>query len=193
MAARAHRDQRRPDGTPYLGHPLQVCELLSLTGAAQETLVAALLHDAVEDSALTIGEVVARFGLPVGELVASLTEDERIDDWADRKAAQRLEVAGAGAEAVAIYAADKLSNLRQMRTLYAEHGEAVIELHKAPSLDARVAAWRADLEMVEATAPESPLLAPLRDELASFQAERAQGLARDRQALEPGQEARAGG
>ncbi len=181
VAAEAHRDQRRRDGTPYLAHPLRVCELLALAGADEQTLAAALLHDAVEDSALTIGEVVARFGLRVGELVAALTEDERIDEWVARKDALRAEVAEAGPDAAAIYAADKLANLREMRDLYAVHGEAAIDLHKAPTLDLRVAAWRADLEMVVGVTPQLALVGTLEDELSVFEAERAQAAARRRQ------------
>ena len=181
VAAEAHRDQRRRDGTPYLAHPLRVCELLALAGADEQTLAAALLHDAVEDSALTIGEVVARFGLRVGELVAALTEDERLDEWVERKDALRAEVAQAGPDAAAIYVADKLSNLREMRDLYAAHGEAAIDLHKAPTLDLRVGAWRADLEMVAGVTPRLALLGALEDELSAFEAERAQGAARRRQ------------
>jgi (p)ppGpp synthase/HD superfamily hydrolase len=181
LAAEAHRDQRRHDGSSYLRHPLQVCELLALAGADEQTLAAALLHDAVEDSALTIGEVISRFGLRVGELVAALTEDERIEEWPARKDALRHAVAEAGPDAAAIYAADKLSNLRELRALYAEHGEAAIDLHKAPTLDLRVAAWRADLEMVAAVDPQQDLARALGDELAGFEAQRAQAGARRRQ------------
>lgn len=181
VAAEAHRDQRRHDGTPYLAHPLRVCEMLALAGAREQTLAAALLHDAVEDSGLTIGDVVERFGLEVGELVAALTEDERIDEWRPRKDALRAAVAQAGPEAAAIYAGDKLSNLREMRALYAVHGESSIDLHKAPTLDLRVGAWRDDLEMVAGVSPQPALVEVLREELAAFEAERAQGAARRRQ------------
>ncbi|MFI5122188.1 MAG: HD domain-containing protein, partial [Vicinamibacteria bacterium] len=169
----AHRDQQRHDGTPYIAHPLSVCELLARHGAPEPVLVAALLHDAVEDSEVTVGEVVERFGVAVGELVAALTEDEGIDDWVARKDALRAQVAGAGAPAASIYAADKVTNLREMRGTYAAHGEAAIDLHKAPTLDLRVAAWRADLELVERLA-EPGLAAELRAELQGFEQQRMQ-------------------
>lgn len=174
VAARAHLGQRRPDGAPYLSHPLRVCDLLAEAGGTRTQLAAALLHDAVEDSELTVGEVVERFGVEVGELVAALTEEEAIADWAERKRALRAQVAEAGPQAAAIYAADKLANLRDLRDLYGRLGEDAIDLHKAPTLDARVAAWRQDAEMVDEVAPGLGLNSVLRSELESFAQRRAQ-------------------
>jgi (p)ppGpp synthase/HD superfamily hydrolase len=172
LAADAHYGQRRNDGSPYLGHPLRVCELLAHAGAGESTLAAALLHDAVEDSDLTVPEVARRFGPEVAKLVAALTEDESIGDWVARKDALRAQVAMAGPSAAAIYAADKLANLREMCELYAEHGEASIDLHKAPTLDFRVDAWEQDVEVVARIAPSLPLLPVLCKELAAFERQR---------------------
>ncbi len=172
VAADAHRGQTRAGGSPYLGHPLRVCELLAQAGAPRTMLVAALLHDAVEDSELSLGDVVERFGVEVGELVGALTEDAAIEAWVERKQALRTQVAEAGESAAQIYCADKLANLAEMRALYAELGEAAIDLHKAPSLDLRVAAWRADLEMVERVAAGFELARGLGDGLDAFAAER---------------------
>jgi HD domain len=172
-AAAAHRGQTRHDGSPYLAHPLRVCELLAETGADEVTLATALLHDGVEDSELTVGDVVEHFGVEIGELVAALTEDASIEVWVERKDALRAQVAGAGARAAAIYAADKLANVGEMRALYAERGEGAIDLHKAPTLDLRVQAWREDLEMVDRIAPGLALADGLRSGLAAFEAQRA--------------------
>ncbi len=136
-----------------------------LADADDVTLAAALLHDGVEDSELTVAEVRERFGPEVANVVAALTEDERIDDWVERKNALRAQVGAAGARAVAIYTADKLSNLRELRRVYALRGEVAIDLHKAPTLDLRIAAWRNDLEMIERVVPDLALAADLRTEL----------------------------
>ena len=171
-AAEAHAGQQRADGSPYLGHPLRVCDLLAEAGAGERMLAAALLHDAVEDSELTVGAVVERFGVEVGELVAALTDDDAIEDWVERKDALRAQVAAAGARAAAIYAADKLANLRELRDLYAEQGEAAVDLYKAPTLDLRIEAWRRDVEMIARTAPGLALLPVLDAELTAFAAAR---------------------
>jgi hypothetical protein len=57
-----------------------------------------------------------------------------------------------------------------MRTIYATHGEAAIDLHKAPTLDLRIEAWRRDLALVEDA--DSGLAAALRSELAAFEQQR---------------------
>ena len=68
--------------------------------------------------------------------------------------------------------ADKLANLHDWRLVYAEVGERAVEFFKAPTLDARVRAWRADLEMGERVAPRLRLNALLRQELEQFERER---------------------
>jgi HD domain len=173
VARSAHAGQTRGGhGRPYLDHPIQVAETLDELDYPEPTIVAGLLHDVVEDSGLTVGDVVESFGVDVGELVAALTEDPSISDWEQRKAALRKEVSKAGSQAAAIYAADKLANLHDWRAVYAEVGEEAVEYFKAPTLDARVRAWRGDLAMVEAAAPGGRLVEQFRDELAAFEAER---------------------
>jgi (p)ppGpp synthase/HD superfamily hydrolase len=151
---------------------VQVAELLREEGAPEPTVVAGLLHDVVEDSGLTVGDVVESFGVEVGELVAALTEDPEIGDWEQRKAVLREEVAKAGPQAAAIYAADKLANLHDWRAVYAQRGEDAVEYFKAPTLDARIRAWREDLQMVDDGTPSPGLVDRFRQELESFEAER---------------------
>jgi (p)ppGpp synthase/HD superfamily hydrolase len=174
VAHTAHAGQTRGDhGRPYLDHPIQVAETLEEQGYPEPTVVAGLLHDVVEDSGLTVGDVVESFGVEVGELVAALTEDPSIADWEERKRALRKEVAQAGPQAAAIYAADKLANLHDWRAIYAKVGEGAVQYFKAPTLDARIRAWRDDLTMVEAADPGERVLEQFRDELAAFEAQRA--------------------
>jgi (p)ppGpp synthase/HD superfamily hydrolase len=172
VARSAHAGQtRRGDGTPYLDHPLLVAELLDREGCDEETIAAALLHDVVEDSALTVGDVVEAFGVGVGELVAALTDDPGIEAWEDRKGVLRASVAAAGTHAVSIYLADKIANLRDWQAVYAAIGERAVERFKAPTIDARVRVWQGDLEMAERFAPDCGLTAQLRTELAAFEHE----------------------
>jgi hypothetical protein len=116
--------------------------------------------------------VAERFGPDVADVVAALTEDDRIDDWVERKHALRRQVEAAGPRAVSIFAADKLSNVRELRRVYAVRGESAIDLHKAPSLDLRVEAWRDDLAMIKAAVPNLALAAELRIELQRLERER---------------------
>lgn len=173
VASRAHSGHTRGGhGRPYLEHPIQVAELLRDEGYGEPICAAGLLHDVVEDSGLTVADVTESFGADVGSLVAALTEDTTIPDWEERKQALREAVARSGPEAAAIYVADKLANLHDWRVVYGEIGERSVEFFKAPTLDARVRAWHADLEMGERVAPGLVFNARLRGELEDFERDR---------------------
>ena len=173
LAAEAHDGQRRKDdGTPYITHPIAVAELLHDAGFDDEVIAAALLHDVVEDTEMGPGEIAERFGERVAELVEALSEDEGIEDYEERKREHREQVEESGRDAIAIYIADKLSNLRDMRRIYAEEGEAIASRFKAP-LDVRVRLWREDLEMAKRSAPDLPYLSEFERQLEEFERERA--------------------
>jgi (p)ppGpp synthase/HD superfamily hydrolase len=168
IAEAAHAGQTRSGsgGMAYIHHPVAVAELLAANGFDEEAVAAALLHDVVEDSEASIEDVAARFGPAVAGLVATMTEDEAIDPFERRKGAHRRQVVEAGGDALAIYAADKLSNVRVLRrTLAKEDGEAAGEEFDAP-LDAKEKVWAEDLEMLRREAPELPFVADLGAELA---------------------------
>jgi (p)ppGpp synthase/HD superfamily hydrolase len=173
-AQEAHAGQIRngSGGMPYIDHPIAVAELLCEHGFADEVLAAALLHDVVEESDAGVEEIRARFGEPVGGLVGALTDEEKIQPYARRKDAHRAQVEEAGPDALAIYAADKLANIRALRRVYAGEGEAVGDQLKAP-LDVKVAVWEADLDLLGREAPDLPFLSELEDQLAGLRADRA--------------------
>lgn len=172
VARRAHSGHTRGGhGRPYFEHPIQVAELLRDQGYDEDVCAAGLLHDVVEDSGMTVGDVRERFGPRVAVLVAALTEDTTIEDWELRKIALRGSAAESGVEGVAIYIADKLANLHDWRVVYSEVGERSVEFFKAPTLAARLRAWRADLEMGERAAPQLTLNQRFRQELEQFEGE----------------------
>lgn len=164
LAERAHAGQVRSGsgGMAYIHHPVAVAELLAEHGYGEQTVAAALLHDVVEDSETTVGEIATRFGEPVAELVEAMTDDESVEPYERRKDELRRRVREAGGDAPAIYAADKLSNVRVLRRAYAHEGEAAGEEFKAP-LDTKVAIWEADLEMLRG----EPAAAAFVDDLAA--------------------------
>ena len=171
VARRAHAGHTK-GSRPYLHHPIEVAELLREGGYGEATIAVGLLHDVVEDSRATVADVVEDFGPEAGTMVAALTEDPTIEDWEDRKRALRDRAAESGPECIAIYIADKLANLNDWRFVSAEVGDRAVEFFKAPTLDARIRAWRADLEMGERYAPDLAFNARLRIELEQFIAER---------------------
>lgn len=173
MARTAHAGQIRngSGGRPYIEHPLTVAEQLASYEYADTVLAAALLHDVVEESPTEVEEIRERFGPAVAELVAALTDAEEIESYERRKDVHRAEVEAAGSDALAIYAADKLANIRALRRVYGEEGEAVGAELKAP-LDVKVAVWEADVELLREACPELPFLTELEEQLAGLRADR---------------------
>jgi (p)ppGpp synthase/HD superfamily hydrolase len=171
QARRDHEGQVRngSGGMPYVEHPIAVATLLDEHGHRDEVLTAALLHDVVEDSGTGLDELREKFGEEVAGMVGALTDDESIDEYRERKAEHRERVAAAGAEALAIYGADKLTNARTLRGAYAEEGEAVRDEFKVP-LELKAEIWKADLELLREKAPELPFLDDLEAELTRFRA-----------------------
>lgn len=78
IASRAHEGQKRLSGEPYIMHPLNVAIILARLGMDDDSIVAAVLHDAVEDTPLTNEEVGREFGAEVAELVEGLTKINRV-------------------------------------------------------------------------------------------------------------------
>jgi (p)ppGpp synthase/HD superfamily hydrolase len=115
-AAQLHAAQRRDvDRAPFILHPLEVGALLSSRGFDDEVVAAGLLHDVLEDTDAGLDEVRGRFGDRIADAVAAVTEDPTIEDYRARKAALRDQVAAAGPDAHAVYAADKVAKARELR------------------------------------------------------------------------------
>ncbi len=74
VASEAHKDQKRKSGEPYIIHPLCVAIILADLELDKETIVAGLLHDAVEDTWMTYEEVEKEFGSEVALLVDGVTK-----------------------------------------------------------------------------------------------------------------------
>ncbi|MGC1167176.1 MAG: HD domain-containing protein [Solirubrobacterales bacterium] len=174
MAEAAHAGQTRngSGGMAYIHHPVAVAELLAEHGFEESTVAAALLHDVVEHSEATIDEIAADFGPRVADLVAALTEDDSIESFQRRKDGHRRQVEEAGGDALAIYAADKLSNIRVLRRALASEGESVGEELGAP-LTAKEGVWQADLTMLRREAPGLAFVEDLAAELAQLREARA--------------------
>src|SRR5207342_2417991 len=79
VARAAHSGQFRASGEPYITHPLAVAKLLAEWHLDAQALMAALLHDVVEDTPTTKSEISKRFGRPVGDLVDGVSKIDRIE------------------------------------------------------------------------------------------------------------------
>ena len=78
VADRCHAGQMRKSGEPYITHPVAVATILAELGMDTDTIVAALLHDTVEDTGYTLEEVEAKFGADVALLVDGVTKLDKV-------------------------------------------------------------------------------------------------------------------
>ncbi|HEU5251995.1 MAG TPA: HD domain-containing protein [Solirubrobacterales bacterium] len=156
-------------GMPYVEHPVTVAARLDEQGVRDEVLAAALLHDVIEDSGTTLDELREKFGEEVAGMVGALTDDQSIDSYRERKAEHRERVAAAAGEAMAIYGADKLTNVTTLRAAYEAEGDAVRDEFKVP-VELKTEIWEADLALLREKAPELPFLDDLEEELSRFRA-----------------------
>ena len=117
FSAEKHRDQRRKGSTayPYVNHPIEVAEMLWNVGGVRdvETIVAAILHDTIEDTEATGEELERLFGPRVRELVEEVTDDKSLE----KEERKRLQVEHAPHKSEAakqIKLGDKLCNIRDV-------------------------------------------------------------------------------
>ena len=114
FAARKHSMQRRKDvaASPYINHPIAVAHLLADTGGITDllTLMAAVLHDTIEDTETTPAELEEQFGQTVRKVVEEMTDDKRLDKAA-RKELQIDHAPHLSRRAKAIKLADKIANV----------------------------------------------------------------------------------
>ncbi|XP_029162703.1 guanosine-3',5'-bis(diphosphate) 3'-pyrophosphohydrolase MESH1 [Nylanderia fulva] len=117
FAAEKHRNQRRKDvnQTPYINHPLGVANILIQEGNVFEPIVilAAILHDTVEDTDTTFAEIEKEFGHKVCQVVREVTDDKTLPK-AERKRLQIEHAPNISREAKLVKLADKLYNLRDL-------------------------------------------------------------------------------
>jgi (p)ppGpp synthase/HD superfamily hydrolase len=117
FAAHKHRDHRRkdPDHSPYINHLIDVAELLWRVGGMRDTtlLVAAVLHDTIEDTHTSPDEIRSAFGQQVLDLVLEVTDDKQLPK-AERKRLQVEHAPHKSALAKQLKIADKISNVRDI-------------------------------------------------------------------------------
>ncbi len=123
LAESSHRGQTRKSGEPYITHPLAVTLILAQLGAETTTLTASLLHDTVEDTEVTLGQVRTGFGAEVAHLVDGVTKLEKVDYGAaaEPETFRKMLVAtGSDVRVMSIKLADRLHNMRTLGVMRPE-------------------------------------------------------------------------
>jgi len=122
----AHRGQFRKSGEPYITHPLAVASILSQWRLDAQGLAAALLHDVMEDTAVTKGEIETRFGKPVADMVDGVSKLDQIE-FTSREEAQAenfrkmLLAMARDVRVILIKLADRLHNMRTLDAMAPAH------------------------------------------------------------------------
>ncbi|MGG3468708.1 HD domain-containing protein [Neobacillus pocheonensis] len=132
VASIAHQNQfRKNTNIPYIAHPVAVGMLVMKAGYSEDLIAAAILHDTVEDTELTLEDIEREFGANIAEIVAGCSEPDKSLTWQARKD-HTIEFLKTAPEEVRVVAcADKLHNLRSIIHDYEQHGDKVWERFNA--------------------------------------------------------------
>ena len=125
FAERAHGQQMRRDGTPYITHPLAVAEILSAMHMDHQSLMAAMLHDVIEDTGVSKAEIAQLFSVEVAELVDGVTKLEKVGHISKAEAqAENLRkmmlAMTQDIRVIIVKLADRLHNMRTLDVLKPE-------------------------------------------------------------------------
>lgn len=117
FSAGKHRHQRRKGAaaSPYINHPIEVARVISAEGGVRdvEVLMAAVLHDTIEDTATTASELAQRFGERVAALVLEVTDDKaQAEGERKRVQVERAPTLSVGAKLIRV--SDKVCNVRDL-------------------------------------------------------------------------------
>jgi (p)ppGpp synthase/HD superfamily hydrolase len=166
-AVDAHRDQtRKADATlPYVVHPVTVALILSRYTDDEDTIIAGLLHDVLEDTDLDEAAIEREFGSRVLAMVKDVTEPGLPGlSWETRKVRYLRQLERAPRGSLLVASADKIANLLSMIAAHAAHGDAIWERFNAPP-GQKLHFYRQVSETVRAAWPTCPMLRELRNRL----------------------------
>jgi (p)ppGpp synthase/HD superfamily hydrolase len=125
LAIKAHAGQKRKhDGSAYVAHPIMVARLVEQAGFSEIVIAAALVHDVLEDTAVTEIELRNQLGHEVVDIVTAVSENTNLP-WEERKEAYVSNVVASKEAVFAVSVADKIHNAGDL-----------IEFHKAVGPDA---------------------------------------------------------
>jgi GTP pyrophosphokinase len=131
-AMMAHGNQKRASGDPFVAHPLEVAAILTDLGLDSATIVAAVLHDTIEDTGATLDEINKLFGPEIGSLVDGLTKLKKLD-LVSKQATQGenfrklLLAIAADVRVLLVKLADRLHNMRTLHFMRPDKRQRIAE------------------------------------------------------------------
>lgn len=144
-----HHDQKRKDtDVPYISHLLGVCSLVLEMEGTETEAIAALLHDAPEDSGgePILAAIEANYGIEVATIVRECSDafpekGEEKPPWLERKRQYLAHLRGAGASTMLVSAADKVHNLRAIHLDYCQIHDEIWKRFSAPEPQKQHILW----------------------------------------------------
>jgi (p)ppGpp synthase/HD superfamily hydrolase len=127
---------RKGKNDPYITHPLSIAIILAKVGANDDTIIAGILHDTIEDSTennkVTKEQITKLFGTYVARMVNDVTEQDKSLPWAVRKQRALEHIPQMGKDSQLVKSADVLHNLTSLINDYEEQGDQMFNKFKAP-------------------------------------------------------------
>ena len=161
-AVERHAGQRREaDGAAFVMHPIEVAALVDSAHYPDFVVATAVLHDLLENTDVTAAEIEARFGSQVAELVEAVSDDPALPTEEERKHDLRDRVRRIGGYAAVVYAADKVSKMREIRM-------ALAAGVPREQLEVKIRRHHESLAMLEQITPGGLLVELLRVELGAL-------------------------
>jgi len=141
FAAKKHHGQMRREAEPlpYVTHLFSTALLVAEGGADDDVVIAALLHDTLEDTETTREELVTAFNERIASLVESVSEprekDGEILNWKERKTIYLENLEASSNDAVRIAVADKIDNIESKLEAFAREGKTLLERWSQPATE----------------------------------------------------------
>ncbi|MEM7027144.1 MAG: RelA/SpoT family protein, partial [Pseudomonadota bacterium] len=179
FGAKAHEGQKRASGEPYIHHPLEVAKILGDMHMDHQTIVAAILHDVIEDTDTAKTEIRKRFGKGVAELVDGVSKLDKIEfeSFAEAQASnfrKMLMAMSQDIRVILVKLADRLHNMRTLDVLRPEKQRRIaretLEVYAPIALRLGINSIRLELEELGFAA-----FYPLRHRILSEQINKARG------------------
>ena len=154
------KQTRKGKDIAYITHPLTVGIILASAKANEDVVAAGILHDTIEDSPsekkVTAGMLAERFGETVAQLVVSVTEQDKLLSWEERKhdAFERIE--HFSQDSLLLKSADIISNVSELLDDYARHAEEIFVRFSAPK-EKMIQHQLASIAAILERWPENPL------------------------------------
>ena len=159
-AIEAHQGQTRKGDRqlPYIVHPVTVAIILSRYTDDEDTIIAGLLHDVLEDTHVGAEEIERQFGEKVAAMVKDVTEPDLPGlSWDSRKARYLRQIERGTRGALLVACADKIANLIAMVAAHETHGDALWDrFNESP--ERKLAFYRKVFELVRGSWPTCPML-----------------------------------